>query len=43
MAYAATMVRFMWQHDIRAVAQFIKNCMDAQGDLGPQSQASDQP
>ena len=26
--HAATMVHFMWQHDNRAVAQFIQECMD---------------
>jgi len=35
-------VHFMWQHDTRAVAQLIKECMNAHGDAGPHSQASDQ-
>ena len=42
-AAAMRMVLFMWQHDTRAVAQFIKECMDTHGDPGPQSHVSDQP
>ena len=38
--HAATMVQFMWQHDLCAVAQEIKDELDACGDPGPQSQAS---
>ena len=30
------MVRFMWRHDSRAVAKFIKEYMDAQVYPGPQ-------
>jgi len=41
--HAATMTHFMWQHDIRAVAQLIKEYVEAHGNPGPQSQASDQP
>ena len=41
--HAATIVQFMWQHDTRAVVQLIKECMNAHGDSGLQSQASDQP
>lgn len=31
--------RFKWQHEIRAVAQVIKECVDAHDDLGTQNQA----
>ena len=43
--HAATTVLLMRQHhdDTRAVAQSITECMDAHGDLGPQSQASNEP
>ena len=41
--HATTRIQFMWQHDTHALAQFIKECVDAHGDPGPQSQASDQP
>ncbi len=34
--HAAAMVQFMWQYDARAVAKFIKQCMDAHDDPGPQ-------
>ena len=42
--HGAIVVQFMWQHDTRAVAKFIKECMDAHahGDPGPQSRALDQ-
>ncbi len=33
----------MWQHDTRAIAQFIKECTDARGGPSPQRQALDQP
>jgi len=39
--HAATMVQFMWQHDTRAVAQIINECMDAHDDPGLQGQASE--
>ena len=41
--HTATMVDLMRQHDTREVAQYIKFSMDAHGDPGPQSRASDQP
>ena len=33
--YAAATLHIMWQHDICAVAQFIKECMDKHGGFGP--------
>jgi len=39
--HAHAMVQSMWQHDIHAVAQYIKECMDVHGDLAPLSLASD--
>ena len=37
--HAATMIQFTWLHDTRAVAQFIKDYIDAHGDPGPEGQA----
>ena len=41
--HAGTICQFLWQNGTSAVAQFIRVCTDAQGDLDPQSKASDQP
>jgi hypothetical protein len=43
-AHARTMVQFIWQDDLYAIARFIRDCLDVyhSADL-PQSQASDQP
>jgi len=37
--HAVAWVPFMWQHDTRALAQFVKECVDAHSDP---SQALDQ-
>ncbi len=41
--HAATMFECAWRHNICAVAQLIKECIDAQGIPGPHRQASYQP
>jgi len=37
--HAATVVQLMWPDYTRAVVQFIKECMDAHDDPGPQNLA----